>query len=85
MPCRKRAVTVPEDLLAAIDRAAAARGESRSRYITAVLRAAVRAKCNAEITSALDDLFSDAKTERAQRTTAADLDALGSDWSHERW
>ena len=85
MPSRKTAITVPEDLLAAVDRAAAARGESRSRYITVVLRAAVRAKRDAEITSALNDLFSDTKLEREQRGTAADLDAVGSDWTDERW
>jgi len=85
MPSRKTAIAVPEDLLEAVDRAAASRGESRSRYITTVLRAAVRAKRDAEITEALNRLFADAEINREQRRTAADLDAIGSDWTDERW
>jgi metal-responsive CopG/Arc/MetJ family transcriptional regulator len=85
MPYRKTAIAVPEDLLADVDRAAEARGESRSRYITRVLRAAVRAKRDAEMTKALDELFADEKVADEQRGTAAALDDAGSDWSDERW
>ena len=52
MPHVKTAIAVPEDLLAEVDRAARARGESRSKYITRVLRAAVRARRDVTTTEA---------------------------------
>ena len=59
MTHRKTAIAVPEDVLAAVDRAARARGESRSRFISRVLRLAVRAQRDAEVTRRLDALFAD--------------------------
>ena len=44
MPLRKTAIAVPDDLLAAVDRAARERHESRNRFVIAVLRRAVRAR-----------------------------------------
>jgi hypothetical protein len=85
MAHRKTAIAVPEALLADVDRAAGARGESRSAYITRVLVLAVRARRDAEITKKLDALFGDRRLARAQRRGAADLDAAGSDWTDERW
>jgi mRNA-degrading endonuclease toxin of MazEF toxin-antitoxin module len=57
MAYRKTAIAVPEQLLADVDRAAHARGESRSAYISRVLAVAVRAPRDAEITRKLDELF----------------------------
>jgi len=85
MTYRKTAITVPESVLADIDRAARVRGESRSKYITTVLRAAVRARRDAEITRRLDELFAAEDLTRAQREEAAGLDEVGTDWTDERW
>ena len=85
MPLRKTAIAVPEDLLAAVDRAAKERRESRSRFVTRVLREAVRARRDAEITRRLDELFADSELAKQQRQDAADWGGIGTDWSDERW
>jgi hypothetical protein len=85
MPYRKTAIAMPEVLLTDVDRAAAERGESRSAYITRVLSVAVRAKRDAEITRKLDELFASEGLSKAQRRGAAALDALGTEWTDERW
>ncbi len=85
MPARKTAITISEDLLADVDRAARERSESRSRYITHVLELAVRARRDAEITRRLDALFADEGARSEQLHGARDLDETGSDWTKERW
>ena len=85
MAFRKTAIAVPEDLLADVDKAAQQRGESRSRYITTVLRAAVRVRRDQEITRRLNALFADERAAREQSKSAANLDEVGSDWTDERW
>jgi metal-responsive CopG/Arc/MetJ family transcriptional regulator len=85
MSLRKTAIAIPEDLLEAVDRAAEARRESRNRFITRVLKIAVRARRDAEITRRLDECFTDAALASAQRTEAEMLDAAGTDWQDERW
>lgn len=85
MATLKTAIAVPEDLLRAVDEAAAERGESRSRFIGRVLRLAVRARRDGEITRRLDELFAEEAAEREQRRAAAELDAAGTDWSDEPW
>lgn len=85
MPHAKTAIAVPEDLLADVDRAARARGESRSKYITRILRAAVRARRDVEITRRLDELFAEEAAAAEQRSSAISLDELGSDWTDESW
>ena len=85
MPLRKTAIAIPEELLAAIDRAAESRRESRNQFITRVLRLAARARRDAEITRRLDALFADPEMEAAQRAEAAELEAAGTDWADERW
>jgi metal-responsive CopG/Arc/MetJ family transcriptional regulator len=85
MPLRKTAIAIPEDLLIAVDRAAEARHESRNRFVTRVLRIAVRARRDAEITRQLDACFADSALATAQREDAETLDAAGTDWSDERW
>jgi metal-responsive CopG/Arc/MetJ family transcriptional regulator len=81
----KTAIAVPERLLADVDRAAEARGESRSKYITRVLRAAVRARRDAELTRRLDELFAKESVAAEQRRGAAAFDQAGADWTDERW
>jgi hypothetical protein len=85
MPLRKTAIAVPEDLLEAVDQAARARGESRNAFITRVLRAAIRARRDREITRRLEELFSDGALNEEQLRTAEELDAVGTDWSDESW
>ena len=85
MAYRKTAITVPGELLDDVDRAARARGESRSKYITRILRAAVRARRDVEITRRLNELFAEESIAIEQREVAAELDAVGSDWTDERW
>ena len=85
MPLRKTAVTIPDDLLTAVDRAARAHGDSRSAYITRVLRQAVRARRDAEITSRLNELFADEGARGQQRRTADELDAAGTDFTEDGW
>jgi hypothetical protein len=81
----KTAISVPEEVLAQIDRAARARGESRSKYITRVLRAAVRARRDGEITRRLNELFESEAVGRTQRADTSFLDEVGSGWADERW
>jgi hypothetical protein len=82
---RKTAIAIPDDLLEAVDRAAEARQESRNRFITYVLRMAVRARRDAEITRRLNDCFAGPELAATHRTDAEILDAAGTDWSDERW
>ncbi|MBX3274153.1 MAG: ribbon-helix-helix protein, CopG family [Sandaracinaceae bacterium] len=72
MPVKKIAISVPEDVARQVDEAAAARGVTRSRFITDVLRTAARARTDAEITRRLDELFADETVTREQRETARD-------------
>jgi metal-responsive CopG/Arc/MetJ family transcriptional regulator len=85
MPLRKTAIALPDDLLAAVDRVAGARRESRNRFVTRVLRHAVRARRDAEITRRLNELFAAPEIAQKQRREASDLDRIGSDWADERW
>lgn len=85
MACRKTAIAVPEDILEEVDRAARERGESRSRFISRVLRLAVRARRDAEVTRRLDALFADESVREEQRREAQELAQLGINWDSERW
>lgn len=85
MPLRKTAIAVPDDLLAAVDRVARARRETRNRFVTRVLQHAVRARRDAEITRRLNELFAMPDVARKHTRDASKLDRLGSDWTDERW
>jgi len=85
MAHRKTAIAVPAEVLDEVDRAARARGESRSRFITRVLRLAVRARRDAEVTRRLDALFADESVAEEQRREADDLARHAVDWADERW
>lgn len=85
MPLRKTAIAVPNELLAAVDRVARSRKESRNRFVTRVLEQAVRARRDADITRRLNDLFAAPEVAEWQRGEASELDRLGSDWADERW
>jgi predicted transcriptional regulator len=85
MPLRKTAIAVSDELLAAVDRVARARRESRNRFVTRVLQHAVRARRDAEITRRLNELFAAPEIAQQQRRDASELDRVGSDWADERW
>ena len=85
MPLRKTAIAVSEDLLAAVDRAARQRHESRNRFVTRVLQFAVRARRDADITERLNTLFATPEIAAEQRREASDFDAIGTSWTDERW
>ena len=85
MPLLKTTVTIPEDLLAQVDKAAERRGESRSRYITRVLRAAGGARRDAEITSRLNALFAEDRVLEEQRRTTRELQAASVSWEDDSW
>lgn len=85
MPLRKIAITVPQELLLAVDRVAEASHESRNRFVTRVLEEAVRARRDSEITARLDALFAQPDLTEEQRQTAAALDEVGTSWTDERW
>jgi len=81
----KIAITVPEEIVTQVDDAARKRGESRSTFISRVLRAALRARRDAEITRRLDELFQNEEVAAEQTRVTRELDAAGTDWSHEGW
>ena len=85
MSSSKIAITIPEDVLAAVDAAAKERGESRSGFISRVLRAAMRARRDAAITRRLNELFMNDDAVAEQRRLTHEMDAAGTDWSNELW
>ncbi len=85
MSSSKIAITVPEDVLAGVDAAAKARGESRSGFISRVLRAALRARRDAAITRRLNELFMNEDAVAEQRRLTREMDAADTDWSNEAW
>ncbi len=83
MARHKTAIAIPEDLLAQVDAAARERNESRSAFITRVLRAAIRARRDRDITRRLDELFTDGSVGDQQRAGTPELaDQILGD---ERW
>jgi hypothetical protein len=82
---RKTAITVPAKVLAAVDRAAQERGQSRSHFISVVLAEAVRARRDAEITRRLNELFSDDSLVEEERRSAKQMEAAGVDWTEDDW
>jgi HicB_like antitoxin of bacterial toxin-antitoxin system len=85
MATTKVAVTIPEDVLEAVDAAARERGESRSGFISRVLRAAMIARSDADVTRRLNDIFSAPQVAAEQLRVADELDRAGTDWSDESW
>jgi hypothetical protein len=84
MPVTKLAISVPPDVIEEVDRAAAERGWTRSRFISMTLRAVARARRDAEISRIVDRFFADPKMANEQRDTAAAFERGMSD-DGERW
>ena len=71
MPTTKFAISIPPAVMAEVDRAAASRGVTRSRFIADVLERVASARSDREITRRLDALFADESLNEEQRATAA--------------
>jgi hypothetical protein len=70
MPARKLAISVPEEVIREVDRAAKRRGMTRSGFITGVLSDVARARTDAEISRRVNALFADPDIAREQVETA---------------
>lgn len=70
MAAKKFAISVPEDVMRHVDRAATRRGVTRSRFIADMLARVARARTDAEISRRVDALFSDPEVAREQARTA---------------
>lgn len=73
MAVHKFAISIPEDVMKRIDRAAARRGVTRSRFISSVLAVAAAAHRDAEIAERVNRLFSDPEIREEQARTARDF------------
>jgi metal-responsive CopG/Arc/MetJ family transcriptional regulator len=82
MARHKTAIALPGDLLAEVDAAARERDESRSAFITRVLRTAMRARRDRDITRRLDELFAGEEVTEEERPAADLADEILGD---ERW
>ena len=84
MAAKKIAISVPEEIIAEVDRAAADAGTTRSGFITSVLRRIASARSDAEITRRVNAFFTDPEMlEEQARTTRAyeELSAsAGTEW-----
>ena len=85
MPLRKTAIAVDAKLLASVDRMARERGESRSAFISTVLRRVARARGDEEITRRVRAIFADPRIAEEQVRTATEMGEAGTDWGDERW
>ena len=81
----KIAITVPEDVLSEVDAAARARGETRSGFISRILKTALKARRDAEITRRLNELFAEESVVATQERITREMDSAGTDWSDEVW
>jgi hypothetical protein len=85
MSTAKVALSIPEDVLEEVDAAARERGESRSGFVSRVLRAAMKARSDAEVTRRLDELFTEPAIAAEQLRVADELDSAGTNWADETW
>lgn len=81
---RKVSVDLPAHLLAQVDAAAKARGQSRGSFIRRLLVEAVRARRDANARRRIDALFADPRIQRAQSRTARAFERVLA-WDDERW
>lgn len=73
MAVRKLAISLPEEVLAQIDAAAAERGQTRSGFISASLVTLARARTDREISRLANQVFADPGMRREQGRTARAL------------
>jgi metal-responsive CopG/Arc/MetJ family transcriptional regulator len=70
VPVKKIAISVPEDVVRAVDRVARRRRTTRSALISQLLRQAARAHGDAELKRIIDELFAEPEVVREQVETA---------------
>jgi metal-responsive CopG/Arc/MetJ family transcriptional regulator len=84
MAVRKIAISVPEEVLRQVDRAAKARHMTRSRFISRALARIASARRDAEITRRIDEILSEPEVAREQVETARAFQrarsARGTEW-----
>ncbi len=85
MASAKIAITVPEDVLSEVDAAARMRGETRSGFISRILKTALKARRDAGITRRLNELFAEESVVATQERITREMDSAGTDWSDEVW
>jgi len=83
MRTEKVAITIPSDLVAAIDGIRSRRGVSRSKFITLLLRQKILDEQAREIREAYDRVFSDESVAKEQVDTAAWFEGSGRDEGQE--
>ena len=83
MRTEKVAITIPSDLVAAIDGIRSRRGVSRSKFITLLLRQKILDEQAREIQEAYDRVFSDESVAKEQVDTAAWFAGSGRDEGQE--
>jgi len=80
----KFAISVPEEVMRKVDRAAKRRRATRSRFISEVLRKVAEASSDAEITESIDRFFSDPNLLEEQRRGSEEFGRAasgeGSEW-----
>ena len=84
MAATKFAISVPTEVMQEVDRAAEARGITRSRFISEVLRRVARAKRDDDISRRIEAVLSDPELAEEQSTTAAEYRRIrprrGTEW-----
>ncbi len=84
MPMKKVAISLPEPVLATVDRLATRRGESRSHLIATILSRVARAKRDRDITAQIDALLADKSIAAEQKLTTDEFLRM-SPWPREKW
>jgi hypothetical protein len=79
MSVKKIGISIPEEVMEAVDRAARERGLSRSRFIAGVLRRAAAARTDLEVTRKIDEVLADEDLKREQADEARALQRAGFD------
>ena len=70
MNTQKVAITIPNDIIAIIDKISKKTGVSRSKYISEVLRDKIKEEQGKKLTSAYNDVFADESIKKEQLETA---------------
>jgi metal-responsive CopG/Arc/MetJ family transcriptional regulator len=73
MAVKKFAISIPEEVMARVDEAAAEWGITRSRFISNVLKRVALARSDAQITRRLNEVFGDPEIAREQKATSRAL------------
>ena len=77
MNTQKVAITVPNDIIAVVDKISKQEGISRSKYISQVLRDRIKEEHEKKLTSAYNDVFSDESIQKEQLETAEWFEGSG--------